>query len=485
MVERVDAAEVHLEPIPQPPGRPVIGNLLDIESDAAVQALNRIGREYRPIFKLELLGHEAVFVSGFALADELCDTQRFDKKVGRGLQQVRAFAGDGLFTADTDDPNWRKAHSILMPAFSQEAMRGYLPMMLDLARQLTRKWARLNPGDEINVTADMTRLTLDTIGLCGFGYRFNSFYRERPHPFVEAMTRCLTESMQRSSRLPVQDRVALREHRQFEADIELMNELVDRLIKERRAQASEPTRQPDLLQYMLTGVDRQTGEALDDLNIRYQIITFLIAGHETTSGLLSFTLYLLLHHPEVLAKAYAEVDQVLGVDAGVLPSYSQVHQLRYLSQILRESLRLWPTAPAFTVHPYAAEAVIGGKYLVTGEQGVTILTGPLQRDPVVWGEDAEEFNPDHFTPEAEQQRPANAFKAFGNGMRACIGRQFAMQEATLVLGMILQQFELVDHLHYELTIKETLTQKPDNFQIQIRKRARQATMDGAAAPGGR
>ncbi len=473
MVERVGEAQDrdHLEPIPQPPAKPIIGNLLDIESGAAVQAVSRIGSEYRPIFKLELLGREAVFASGLSVVDELCDTQRFDKKVGPGLQQVRAFAGDGLFTADTDDPNWRKAHSILMPAFSQEAMRGYLPMMLDLGRQLTKKWERLNSGEEINVTADMTRLTLDTIGLCGFGYRFNSFYRERPHPFVEAMTRCLIEAMQRSTRLPVQDRVALREHRQFEADIEYMNELVDRLIKERRAQGDRPDRQPDLLQYMLTGVDKQSGEGLDDVNIRYQIITFLIAGHETTSGLLSFTLYFLLHHPAVLAKAYAEVDQVLGTDASVLPTYAQVHQLRYLSQILRESLRLWPTAPAFTVHSYAEEAVIGDKYLVTGEQGVTILSGPLQREPSVWGDNAEEFDPEHFSPEAEQQRPVNAFKAFGNGLRACIGRQFAMQEAALVLGMILQQFALVDHLHYELAIKETLTQKPDDFKIQIKKRA--------------
>jgi cytochrome P450/NADPH-cytochrome P450 reductase len=450
---------------------PVIGNLLDLESGAAVQALSRMGSEYRPIFKIEVLGREAVFASGFSVVDELCDTQRFDKMAGPGLRQVRAFAGDGLFTADTDDPNWRKAHSILMPAFSQDAMREYFPMMVDLGRQLTRKWARLNPGDEINVTADMTRLTLDTIGLCGFGYRFNSFYRERPHPFVEAMTRCLAEAMARASRLPVQDRVALREHRQFDADVEYMNEMVDRLIKERRAQGDQPDRQPDLLQYMLTGVDRQTGEGLDDVNIRYQIITFLIAGHETTSGLLSFTLYFLLHHPEVLARAYAEVDQVLGTDASVPPTYTQVHQLRYVSQILRESLRLWPTAPGFSVHPTEAEAVVCGKYRITGERGAMILTGPLQRDPTVWGEDAEDFNPDHFSPDAEQQRPANAFKAFGNGLRACIGRQFAMQEATLVLGMILQQFQLVDHLHYELAIKETLTQKPEEFKIQIKKRA--------------
>ncbi len=478
MVNTAGVAQARLEPIPQPPAKPIIGNLLDLESGAALQDLNRLGREYRPIFKLELLGREAVFASGFSLVEELCDTQRFDKKINFGLRELRALVGDGLFSADTSDPNWQLAHRILMPAFGQEAMRDYLPMMLDIARQLVKKWERLNPGDEVNVTADMTRVTLDTIGLCGFGYRFNSFYRERPHPFVEAMTRCLVEAMHRPTRLPGQDRIAVRQHRQFDADVELMNELVDRLIKERHAQGDQADRKPDLLQYMLTGVDRQTGEGLDDVNIRYQIITFLIAGHETTSGLLSFALNALLHHPEVLAKAYAEVDQVLGTDPSQPPIYTQVHQLRYLSQILRESLRLWPPAPAFSVQPLAAEAAIGGKYLIKREQGIMVLTGAFQRDPAVWGDDAEEFNPDHFSPEAEQQRPANAFKAFGNGMRACIGREFAMQEAVLVLGMVLHRFELVNHRGYDLTIKETLTQKPDDFYVQITKRAQSRVPTG-------
>jgi cytochrome P450 / NADPH-cytochrome P450 reductase len=480
------AASAQLEPIPQPPGKPIVGNLFELESGAAVQSLNRLARDYGPIFKISVMGREAIFVWGFALADELCDTQRFDKLPGAGARQARAFAGDGLFTTDTDNPNWQKAHRILMPAFSQQAMQAYFPEMLDIAVQLVKKWQRLNPGDEINVPADTTRLTLDTIGLCGFGYRFNSFYRERPHPFVEAMTRCLVEAMDRTSRLPVQDRVSVREHRQFDADVQSMNALVDRLIEERLAQPEQPGARPDLLGYMLNTVDKQTGERLDDVNIRYQVINFLVAGHETTSGLLSFTLYALLHHPEVLARAYEEVDRVLGSDPSARASIEQVRQLRYLTQILNEALRLWPPAPGFTVHSLADETIIGGKYRLTRDQPVMILTAMLHRDPSVWGPDAEEFNPDHFSPEAQAQRPANAFKAFGNGQRACIGRQFAMQEATLALGMILQNFELIDDRHYQLAIKETLTQKPDGFTIQVRRRrttpARTDTV-GAAATG--
>src|SRR5829696_8634400 len=193
----------------------------------------------------------------------------------------------------------------------------------------------------------MTRLTLDTIGLCGFDYRFNSFYRDEPHPFVASMVRCLDLSMQRQTRLPIGERLRVREHRQFQEDTTYMNSLVDEIISERKASGDETQ---DLLGSMLTGVDKETGERLSDINIRYQIITFLIAGHETTSGLLSFALYYLLKNPDVLARARAEVDGVLGTTAA--PAFEQVQRLTYVRQVLDESLRLWPTAPGFTRAPY-------------------------------------------------------------------------------------------------------------------------------------
>src|SRR5215208_556005 len=326
----------------------------------------------------------------------------------------------------------------------------------------------------------MTRLTLDTIGLCGFDYRFNSFYRDEPHPFVASMVRCLDLAMQKQTRLPIGQRLKVREHRQFQEDTTYMNSLVDKIIAERR-EGAEGEQPKDLLNSMLTGVDKETGERLDDVNIRYQIITFLIAGHETTSGLLSFALYFLLNNPDVLAKAYEEVDRVLGDDLSAAPTNGQVSQLRYVSQVLKESLRLWPTAPAFSRHPYEP-TVLDGKYQIDKQDSLTVLTPMLHRDPKVWGENPEEFDPERFTPEAEQSRPANAYKPFGTGQRACIGRQFAMLEATLVLGMILQRFELVDHTNYELKLKETLTIKPADFRIKVRPRTERSTAPEPPAP---
>jgi cytochrome P450/NADPH-cytochrome P450 reductase len=453
-----------LDEIPGPRGLPLLGNVLDIDTAHPFESLMRMADEWGPIFKLTTPGGSRLVVSGAALVEEVCDEARFDKLVGGGLANLRKDSTDsGLFTADTHDPLWQRAHNILMAPFSLQAMRDYMPKMRDIAEQLTDKWSRLNPGEDVDVPADMTRLTLDTIALCGFGYRFNSFYRETPHPFVEAMMRTLAESQARVRQLPIQTRLKIRAQRQMEEDTAFMNDLVDAIIAERRAQgaAGDTT---DLLGRMLTGVDKQTGEGLPDSNIRAQCITFLIAGHETTSGLLSFAIYYLMKNPAMLQRARAEADQVLAATAQ--PSFEQVQRLRYVRQVLEEALRLWPTAPGFSRYPYS-DTVIGGRYAIPAHTPITVLTPALHRDTSVWGSDAWEFNPDHMAPERLAGIPPNAYKPFGTGQRACIGRQFALQEATLVLGMLLQRFEFVDYLDYQLHTKTTLTIKPDEFHIQV------------------
>lgn len=461
------AEKNRLHPIPKPAGKPIVGNVLSVDPDAPLQSLMKHAEEQGPIFWLDLMGAESVVVSGADLVKELCDESRFGKVVRGPLRRVRAIGGDGLFTGDSDDPNWSKAHNILMPTFSQKAMVEYLPMMVDIADQLMLKWERLNADEEIDVVRDMTGLTLDTIGLCGFDYRFNSFYREDFHPFIDALARTLETCMLQRG-LPF-EKVALRNRiKDLGDDVGFMNKLVDDIVRERRRGGGDQA-QKDLLNFMMAGVDKVTGESLSDENIRYQINTFLIAGHETTSGLLSFTLYYLLQNPDVLKKAYAEVDEVLGNNIGIAPDIGQIGRLVYTRAILMEALRLWPTAPAFSLAPYEDE-MIGGKYPIKKGTFMTVLIPSLHRDKAYWGDDPEAFNPDNFMPEAEAARPDYAYKPFGNGKRACIGRQFAIQEAVLVLGMILQRFDLFDHKQYQLKIKETLSLKPDGFTIKVKLR---------------
>lgn len=454
--------------IPQPKTFGPLGNLPLIDTNAPVQSMVKLAEEYGPIFRVDLPGRTSIMLSSLELVEQACDESLFDKNVWAPLQKVRAFTGDGLFTSWTHEPNWQKAHNMLLPSFSQRAMQGYHDMMLDIAVQLIQKWSRLNPDESVDVAEDMTRLTLDTIGLCGFNYRFNSFYREQSHPFITSMVRALSEAMSQLQRLGVQDKLMVITKRQFKHDIQSMYTLVDKIIAERKEQGHMEG--DDLLSYMLNGKDPDTGETLDDENIRYQIITFLIAGHETTSGMLSFAIYYLLKNPVKLKKAYEEVDRVL---KDPLPTYNQVRELKYIRMVLNESLRLWPTAPAFSLYA-KQDVLLGGKYPLKQGDSVNVLIPKLHRDTSVWGEDVEQFRPERF--EDPSRIPLHAFKPFGNGQRACIGQQFAMQEATLVLGMVLKHFDLIDHSQYQLKVKETLTLKPDGFTMQVRARNSQVAV---------
>ncbi|PZD97355.1 NADPH--cytochrome reductase [Paenibacillus sambharensis] len=460
--------------IPQPKTYGPLGNLPLLDLEAPTQSLVKLAYEHGPIFQMRYGGgRKELYISGHKLVADACDESKFDKKVWAPLERVRAFAGDGLFTSWTSEPNWQKAHNILLPSFSQRAMQGYHNMMVDIAVQLVQKWSRLNPDEVVDVAEDMTRLTLDTIGLCGFNYRFNSFYREQPHPFIVSMVRALDEAMNQLLRLNIQDKLMIRTKKRFQQDISTMFSLVDKIIAERKAGGDRDAE--DLLARMLNSKDPETGEGLDDENIRYQIITFLIAGHETTSGLLSFAVYYLLKHPDKLQKAQEEVDRVL---TDSVPTYRQVLDLKYVRMVLNESLRLWPTAPAFSL--YAKEdTLLGGKYPLQKHDSVNVLIPKLHRDVDAWGEDADEFNPERFADQKEV--PQHAYKPFGNGQRACIGQQFALHEATLVLGMVLKHFEFIDHSKYELKVKETLTLKPDGFTIKVKERKPIAFTAGSPA----
>ncbi|CAM5625487.1 Bifunctional cytochrome P450/NADPH--P450 reductase OS=Streptomyces alboniger OX=132473 GN=CP975_32150 PE=3 SV=1 [Streptomyces alboniger] len=373
------------------------------------------------------------------------------------------------------------------------SLRTYHPHMLRVARRLIDSWdGRFTPGTAesapVEVSEDMTRMTLDTIGLSGFGYDFESFARTDPHPFVQALVRGLAHSQAKLARVPGGDYTA--EDTAFATDAAYLADVVDEVIGARKATGDTST--DDLLGLMLNSPHPASGEALDEANIRNQVITLLIAGHETTSGTLAFALYHLLKNPAALHRAQAEVDALWGDTPDPEPTYEDVGRLRYVRQILNEALRLWPTAPAFQ-RVARADTVIGGRHPVAAGQSLVVLTPVLHRDPV-WGDNVEEFDPERFTPEAEAARSPHAYKPFGTGERACVGRQFALHEATMLLGMLVHRYRFIDHARYRLEVKETLTLKPDAFTMTLaartprdRAHTREALREltALAAPAGR
>ncbi|MGW1674362.1 cytochrome P450 [Streptomyces sp. NPDC002324] len=475
-----------LHRIPHPPYRiPLVGDVLGTNVRTPVQESVRLGQRLGPIFRRKAFGKEIVFVGGAGLAAEMADESRFAKHVGVGVANLRPVAGDGLFTAYNHEPNWQLAHDVLAPGFGREAMAGYHPMMLDVAERLTEHWDRAEAaGSAVDVPDDMTKLTLETIARTGFGHDFGSFERTRPHPFVAAMVGTLTYAQRRNvvpDRLvPLLLRGAARQNR---ADMAYLDETVDAVVRARRSSGGgRGAGDGDLLDRMLETSHPESGERLSAENVRRQVITFLVAGHETTSGALSFALHYLARYPDLAARARAEADRVWGDAAR--PGYEQVAKLRYVRRVLDEALRLWPTAPAFS-REAREDTVLGGVHPMRRGAWALVLTSMLHRDPEVWGADAERFDPDRFDAAAVRGRAPHTFKPFGTGARACIGRQFALHEATLVLGLLLRRYELVAEPAYRLRVVERLTLMPDGLRLRLRRRVgavRSAPQEPAPPP---
>ncbi|WP_030412136.1 bifunctional cytochrome P450/NADPH--P450 reductase [Streptomyces sp. NRRL S-1448] len=466
-----DTIALHSDERAADDGIPVVDITADGMTSTPIQQTMDLARTHGPVFKRRLGERETLFLTSLDLVTEAADETRFAKGVSVVLENVREFAGDGLFTAYNDEPNWAKAHEVLMPAFALGSMRTYHPAMLKVARRVMASWdRRVADGTPVHIAEDMTRMTLDTIGLAGFGFDFESFSRgDSQHPFVEAMVRCLEWSMRKFARDPHADHSA--EDAAFRADADHLASVVDEVIAARTA--SGETGEDDLLGLMLGARAQEDGTGaggpgLDLANIRNQVITFLIAGHETTSGALSFALYHLVKDPLALRMVQREADELWGDQADPDPTFEDIGHLPFTRQVLNEALRLWPTAAAFT-RQARQDTVLGGRYPVKAGQLVTVLTPMLHRDPC-WGDNPELFDPSRFSPEAEAARSPHAYKPFGTGERACIGRQFALHEATMLLALLAHRYRLIDHADYRLRIKETLTLKPDGFTLELAAR---------------
>ncbi|RBQ80378.1 hypothetical protein FVER14953_12598 [Fusarium verticillioides] len=457
--------EKHKGQIPGPKGLPIIGNLLDIDVTNSLQSIIDMAKDYPKLFALNVGGNTEIMICSRDLMDELADESRFHKLVVGGVEKLRPLAGDGLFSAQHNNQEWAIAHRILMPLFGPLTIREMLPDMRDISEQLCLKWARLGSSATIDVANDFTRLTLDTIALCTMGFRFNSFYsNEKMHPFVESMVAALVDADKQSMLPDVVQSFRLRAQSHFKKNAAVMKTTCQDILDQRR---KNPVEGKDLLNAMMSGKDPKTGMGMSDGNIVDNLITFLVAGHETTSGLLSFAFYYLLENPEKLQKAREEVDEVLGDDA---ITADHLPKMPYINMIFRETLRLMPTAPGFYVTPFKDE-VIGGQYNVSAGDPLFLFLHMIHRDPEVWGPDAEVFRPERMADEHFNKLPKNAWKPFGNGMRGCIGREFAWQEAQIVTIMLLQNFDMVKaDPNYQLKIKQSLTIKPDGFNMKVKLR---------------
>ncbi|MBL9004453.1 MAG: cytochrome P450 [Myxococcales bacterium] len=462
--------------IPGPRPLPIIGNLADLRRGNFLSAAEDLLHKFGDFVVLKLPGRTVYLTRDpEVIKDMLSRPQDFPKRtIGdrSPLSHLRTYSvGDGLFTAEDDEEIWHVAHRILLPTMGTSALKQYYPKMLEIADVLLAQLGRLRAAEPFLATDLMTRMTFETIAYTGFNTRFHCLESNEAIPFVDAMVEVLRDAMQAPMSVLPASFHPLAAHRRERANTVLAG-TVDRIIAERKQalERGEPVPN-DILQTMLTARDRMTGKRLPDENIRHQLITFLIAGHETTSGLLSYALYLISRHPQIEAALCAEVDRVLGRDFSYRPTYQDIERLDYVGRVLKETLRLYPTAPAFN-KVVDRDTVLAGMYPVSkGQRVVTLLTA-LHRHPQHWGPDAERFDPDRFLPESIAARHPNVYHPFGLGMRSCIGFQFALLEARLVLALLYQRYR--PRLHdpnYPLVHVQTLTIKPKDLLLVLEPRS--------------
>ena len=335
-------------------------------------------------------------------------------------------------------------------------MKDYFPVMLDVSKQIIKKWKE-KKGKPIDVVEDFSLATLSVISRAGFNYSFGKIGDKKRKNYIREIVDFSRKYIVRNNvpilALLTSFRFLFGSRQSFHKGVKKIHSFADMIVEDRVKTNSLKENNfelNDILQKMLDNPDKKSQEKLSMENIRYQVLSFLLAGHETTKTLLCLTLLMLIKYPHVLHKAKKEVEEVLGTDKDYEPDYECVNKLKYIQQVLKETLRLYPAVILILRHSINKTETIANKYTLDRNNTTLVSISSLHRDKKVWGENANEFNPDRFSPENKNKIPKNAYIPFGIGKRSCIGKTFSLVESTIMISMIIK------HLNFDLLSKRAL-----------------------------
>jgi cytochrome P450 len=335
--------------------------------------------------------------------------------------------GRGLLTSEGE--TWRRHRRIMAPAFDRRSIEGYAPVITAVTRDLLAEWDALPDRSDVDVGAAMMRTTLHIISRAMFSANSDEIVGvvERG---VGQYQMTMRPSLFDLLGFPAWLASLFSRRRRTAAVLNEFDRAVDELISSR---THDPNAQPkDLLARLVAARDAETGGGMTANEVRDEVVTIFMAGHETTAQALTWTWYLLSLHPAVEARLDEELRAVL---KGRTPQYEDIAQLRYTRMVIEESMRLYPPAHTMARKPIAADVVLGRRI----PAGAIVLVAPwlLHRKASLWHE-PHRFDPDRFTTEP----PRFSYIPFGAGQRICIGAAFAMTEAILILAMIAQHYRL-------------------------------------------
>lgn len=389
-----------------------------------------MGRRLGPIYERKLLNTRFPVVCGAVLCAECGDESNWRRGLAGPTLKLRSIARSGMFTARTSDPLWAAARKVLNPGFAQEALRRYHDAIGAVADELTQSWN----DSPVDLHDSMTKATLEVIARAGFSRSFNLFSGEDDPEvlnMIGAVNTILSWASESSNDVPLLGDIrGYIQQRMFRGDLERARAFIDQIVLE-RAESKETY--DDLLDLMLSSRDAEEGAPELPLdNVRDQVLTMLIAGHETTAALLETTLWYLAQNPDWVREIRKEVFR-----RGL--TYDGVAGMRTTRNVLSEVLRLWPPVPAY-FRVSVVDQSLGGFDIPAG-QIVSVLALAAQRDTAAWGDDADEFKPGRWSASELRKYPNRFYQPFGTGPRSCIGRAFAMQEATLIIASIIARFD--------------------------------------------
>jgi len=416
-------------PAPGPKGSPFWGVLPQVRKDSLAFFVGA-ARDYGGVAMLDFGLRCFLLVSSpEGLKHVLHDNA---KNYVKGYAVVQPLLGDGLVTSEGEQ--WRRQRRLMQPAFHRDRIRGFVRTMTEDAAAMLDRWAgAARDRTPLDVVEEAMRATQSIIVKTMFsdGGLGTGAEAERIHAAFAVTMEYFTYLMFRRLRLP--HWVPTPAHRRFRAAVGTLEQVVYRLIAQRRASGE---RRDDVLSMLVEARDAETGEGMSDRQIRDEVMTIFLAGHETTATTLAWAWYQLSLHPEVCRRMEEEVDQVLH---GRVPEAEDVPRLTFTRMVVDETLRLYPAAWMFARTALEEDEVAG--YHVPAGQMLMISPYVLHRRAELWP-NPEAFDPWRFTPERALHRHKYAYLPFSGGQRVCIGNNFALMEATLILAMAAQRFRL-------------------------------------------
>ena len=416
--------------------------------------LLRLEKEYGDVSKIKFGPFTVIYLANPDYIEYVFLNRDIYTKIQEG-GMLRILLGNGLLTSEGDF--WLKQRRLIQPVFHKQRLDRFIQKISESTDEMLADWEKKN-GETIDVYNEMNRVTLDIVGKTLFSVNVKSEFDKVNSALTKIMTAIRNRS--RFMRFPLW--VPLPSHLRIEHNRKVLDETISEIINQRR---NATGKFDDLLTMLMEVEDADTRERMTDKQLRDEVLTIFIAGHETTANALAFTLYLLAKNPEAKRLLQKEIDEKFNAEK---MTFEKLQKLEYTTMVIKEAMRLYP--PAWMVPREAAkDDVIGGYQIKKGDK---VLTSPyaMQRSPRYW-KNPDAFMPERFTAENMKDMPRYAYYPFGGGARMCVGNNFAMMEMQIVLAKICAHFDFVLPESFELELLPLITLRPkDGVPVKLVKR---------------